>query len=108
MAKRRRKQKVETQDVEIQTQGAEIRTQEVETEEAVPYGQVAPDADLPETYKRFRAYLPCPKCRRFLTTIGRTQAVVCQAINRASEGERAYLECRECDHRYSLPVEDDR
>lgn len=50
-------------------------------------------------YKLRQRFVPCPKCRRLLRDNG-SQAAVCTA----SGSGVAFFRCRECGHRWQLPV----
>lgn len=65
-------------------------------------GRFWPEGEpLPTTYKKHvRRAMPCPKCRRVLTDVG-GQAAIC----RSSGADMAYFQCKVCDHRWGLGVE---
>lgn len=78
----------------------------VEQQEPPPFSERAPktwppDAQMPATYVRRRA-LPCVSCRRVLLNTGGA-AVMVTGIPR---GTTAYLRCKSCGARWSLPVEE--
>ena len=56
---------------------------------------------LPQKYSRRQARV-CPKCNRILLD-SMSQAVICCSISKGI----AYLLCRECKHRWKLPVADE-
>jgi len=53
----------------------------------------------PTHWPRSRPVYPCPRCDRVLTKRGH-QAIMCYGHH----GGRAYLECRLCGKRFSLPI----
>lgn len=60
------------------------------------------DRPMPTRYVKSRARLiPCPSCRRLLLD-DMGQAVVTTSSGR----DVAWLRCRACQHRFSLPVEE--
>ena len=78
----------------------------IEQQETPPLAERVPrswplEATLPRTYIK-RRLLPCVRCRRILLDDG-GQAVATTGIPR---GDVAYLRCRGCGARWSLPVEE--
>lgn len=64
-------------------------------------GLLWPEKEPMPTYYRKPRALPCPSCRRVRLDCG-GQACVTQRVGVGL----AYLRCRQCSHRWSLPVED--